>query len=581
MRRPLSLRASLVPLLCALWGAWACDSSSSPEPSSNATPAPAATSPSRPLNLVLISLDSTRRDMLSCYGRTPLHAPKLPTTPNIDRLASEGVLMEDAYAESSWTLVSHMSMLTGQSSVVHGVDKSSQSYSGATPLLAEALKAEGYATAGFFSGPFLAPRFGFDRGFDRYEERYGDGLGEASRKVANLSKRLERTGRPDARVELEEKLLGARRSLVEASYRDVSSQNVTDGALDELRQRAAEDKPFFLFVHYFDPHYDYAPPSGHDLFDPGYEGSINGENFLHSRAIAGPKRGIGARQRNVSERDLERIFALYEGEMHWTDAEVGRILDELQRLELDDDTLVIVTADHGDEFFEHGSIGHRRTLFEEVTQIPMILRLPGRLPAGRRAQGLVCLADVAVTALELLGLKPFGGASGRSFAGLARGDDAGASERAVTSRVVLYYALPGANGEGVAMVDVVETFREGAIKVTRRWTWPRAQGRHTAGQEELVWIDVERYPDEPFDQQSRDFSDPRAKAALLAFRESYAEHLRLRSVRTDEDAGTAEIDEGMQAMLEGLGYTGDEESEEPAESDPFVLPLPGEALLGR
>ena len=543
-------------------------------------------------NVLLVSLDSTRRDLLSCYGRRPAHAPERSTSPTLDRLAASGVLMEEALAETSWTLVSHMSMLTGEPSVVHAVDEGAHVYGGSTPLLAEHLKLAGYRTAGFFSGPFLEASFGFARGFDRYEARYGAELDRASRRVDAL--RRAAGGVEEVALRSPE-YRAALHHLMEVCYEDVSSTMVTDGVLEELDRHARTGEPFFVFAHYFDNHYDYVPPAAHDVFDPDYEGTIDGTDFLHSERIAGPKNGPGPRERVVSNRDLERVQALYEGEMLWTDTELARIVARLEELGALDHTLIVVTSDHGDEFFEHGSIGHRRTLFEEVVAVPLILRLPGVLPAGKRVAGPVSLVDLPATVLDAVGLPPPDGVLSRSFLPLVEGREE-PGERGVFGRVVHSYGstaiVPGKGGQEVRSLEVhvTETYRKGAIKITRErsWTkpflpggpklmswWSRKSKRERA-EERLTWIDVELHPDEPLERHSTDWDDPRARAVLQEFHDRYVELLARR-----ERSVTGGDDERLGAMLQGLGYTeGDDGEAEPVAPDDLVLPPPGEDVLG-
>jgi len=541
-------------------------------------------------NVLLISLDSTRRDLLSCYGRRPKHLPELATSPTIDALAAGGVLMEDACADTSWTLVSHMSLMTGEPSIVHAVDEGSHVYGGSAPLLAEVLKGHGYATAGFFSGPFLEAGFGFDRGFDTYEACYGPELAAASRRAEELRSAA---GGVEVVALQNPEYRGALKVLMKTCYEDVSSGTVTDAVLDVLDRRTDGDAPFFLFAHYFDNHYDYVPPAGHDLFDPLYGGDIDGKGFLHSPLVAGPKQGAGPRERVVSDRDLERIHALYEGEMHWTDTELRRIVDRLDELGELDDTLIVIFSDHGDEFCEHGSIGHRRTLFEEVVAVPLIIRLPGRLPAGARVSGPVSLVDLPATVLDVVGLPPLEGVASRSFLPLIEGREQ-SGERGVFGRVVHSYGseqtVPGKGGQTVRglTVFVTETYRKGSIKITRRrsWTKPYAPAgpkltkwwnRKAAREKDaevLFWIDLERLPSEPADQHSVDWSDPRARSVLQEFHDRYGVLLARRA-----DGATTGGDERVQAMLQGLGYVGDEGGAEAVASDDLVLPPPGEAVL--
>jgi len=551
-------------------------------------------------NVLLISLDSTRRDLLSCYGHRSVHAPDRPTTPHIDRLAAEGVLMRDAYASSSWTLVSHLSLMTGEPPLVHGVDDNFQAYGGRAPLLAEIMQANGYATAGFFSGPLLEPHYGFGRGFDRYEACYGKDLAETSARAAEARAARETAQGPEEFERAAQAYAQAKATLMVLSHTDVSSKVVTDAVLAELDRREDDQRPFFLFAHYFDPHYDYVPPAEHDVFDEGYDGAIDGVGFLTNPVIAGPKKGAKERERRLSERDLEHVMALYEAELSWTDAQVGRILARLDELGLAENTLVIVTADHGDEFFEHGSIGHRRTLYEEVVQVPMILRHPGRLPAGVKVDGLVSLIDVPATivdlaGIDLAGIDAAGGMTGRSLVPLVGGqagtEPGNEPARSVLGRVVQSHpVMLRAEGHGQlkgTQFMVTDTFRRGPIKITRNrgWTRPREaelaelfadSTRTQRARESVVWIDVEGHPGEERAAHSHDFSDPGARAALEAFRDEY---MRLATRRTPPT-----VSKGRQrftAMLRGLGYVdGDEDAADEELNEDYVLPPPGERVLG-
>ena len=495
-----------------------------------------------PANVLLISLDSTRRDALSLYGYRSAHAPEATNTPHLEALAAGGVLMEEAYATTSWTLPSHVSMLTGEPELVHAVDMDHQRPAPGRPQLSEILHEAGYRTAGFFSGPYLEPHFGFGRGFERYESRYGAEVGRAA---AAAEEARVHGGATDPAA------LGADRLHREAVRSTLSSEEVTDAALAELEAAATDGRPFFLFAHYFDPHYDYVPPAPYDgRFDPDYDGAIPTDDFLNNPAISLPdERDPYRRERVVSDRDLEHLRSLYAGELAWTDHQVGRILARLEELGLADDTLVIVTADHGDEFFEHQGLGHRSTLFEEQVRVPMILRFPGRLPEGERVRGLVSTIDVLPTVLELLGLEAPEGAPSRSFAGLAAGDEDGAGRYAL-GRIVRHtqgtLRLPGPRGEvdvPATRLTLLETYREGPIKITRERSWAALQqelppalravfderAAAMRAQERLRWIDVERSPAERPREHSSDFADPRAAAALGRFPGLYGELLGRRS----------------------------------------------------
>ncbi len=312
-------------------------------------------------NVILISIDSLRSDHVGCYGN-----PR-NTSPTIDRLARAGVRFEMAFSTASWTTPSHMSMLTGRDVLSHGVITDFDELPAGVPTLAGSLQQAGVATKGIVSAPFVGSRYGFGRGFDDYDDR---------------------TIPAPTQFDAE---------------RDEPAPIVTDLATRWLRQY--NGKPFFLFLHYWDVHFDYVPPAPYDsMFDPDYTGSISGANFIRNKAV----------NRRMSRRDLDHILALYDGEIRWVDDHIARLLGVLDEIGLSDRTAVIVTADHGDEFFEHGFKGHLRTLYREVVQVPLIVHVPG-LSAGVVAQQPVSLVDLTPTVLDLLGVAAPAGVDGESL----------------------------------------------------------------------------------------------------------------------------------------------------------------------
>jgi arylsulfatase A-like enzyme len=327
-----------------------------------------------PPNILLISIDSLRADHVHCYGY-----PK-ETSPNLDRLAREGARFETVIAESSWTIPSHGTLFTGVGSRVHGLETGYTRLAPQRRTLAQMLKQAGYRTAGVFSGPYLHPVFGFAAGFDTYGSVIPGGPAKAVPGGANIVEQLmENTG---------------------AAYEAPTSQDVSEKALEFLEKAGAQ--PFFLFLHYFDVHYDYDPPEAYwRRFDPDYHGQFTGRNFIFNRAV----------EADMNPRDFTHLLARYDGEILYTDFHIGRVIEALDRNGLGGRTLVLVTSDHGDEFFEHGDRGHRHSLWEEVVRVPLIARLPGRIPAGARIGGLARHLDVTPTVLSYAGLsEPLPGA---------------------------------------------------------------------------------------------------------------------------------------------------------------------------
>ncbi len=570
--------------------------------------------PRRP-NILLISLDSTRRDRLGCYGGRPKFAPELSPSPHLDALAARGCKLEEALAPTSWTLPSHISLLTGEPLLVHGVEIDESRLGPEPPTLAGVLKQQGYRTAGFVSGPYLDASFGFDRGFDVYRTCYGPELAAVANERAALveaqTKAQTQAGvQADVQAQTQAQtpaqaqepadaegiaaaIGAAGRRIDELSHRDVSSAAVTDAALEEIRADAGPGQPWFVFAHYFDPHYDYVPPAPFDTrFDPDYRGTLDGTNVPRNRAISvpDPARPMG-RTQTCSQRDLDHLLALYDGDIAWTDEQIGRLLDGLGDAAAN--TLVIVTADHGDEFFEHGGLGHKRNLCEEVLRVPLIVAWPGVLPEGRSVPGLVSNTDVLPTLLELLDIAPPRPTLGASFASLLQGR-ADAAPRAVMARLVAFQegavALDPAQPDDkrkllTAYVD--DAFYSGTLKLLRERHWldsgsglsPEQQaqlertGQQQRAEERVVWQDLGSERLERDAASSPDFSDAHAAAALQDFRRAYSEAVARRVA-----APGAIKDDALSSQLGALGYLQHDSAraagDGAAAGDRYVLPPP-------
>jgi len=494
------------------------------------------------VNVLLISLDSVRRDFVSCYGYQPPHAPDEKTTPNIDAIAGEGVIFDQWYANSSWALPTHVSMLTGQPDIIHGVDLEFFAVHESRPSLASVLKEVGYATAGFYGSPALAPRFGFDRGFDEYRSCYGPKLAEAIIGRTSLQAEIDvamQAGDTARSTELTQVLRRRDKALTVRSTADRSADFVTDAALAAIERAESAQRPWFVFAHYFDPHHDYDPPAEYGRrFDPEYAGKINGRGYFGNPAVGVYSKdpNLNRRQRIINDRDLDHIKALYAGEIAWTDAQVGRLLDSLRERGVLDDTLVVVTSSHGCEFFEHGGIAEGGSLFEEQLRVPLILRHPGSLPSGVRVSGLASHADLMPTLLEVLGLPAPASLASVSAAGLIDGSQ-DPSGRSVLARLVQVEKMTVVKGPRVIRHTVREAFLRDDIKVMRWRRWPEPMSglpldrlerveeqAATARQADFLlrWVDLTATPGEAFKDRREDFdADPRASGALAEFARVY------------------------------------------------------------
>lgn len=555
-------------------------------------------------NVLLISIDSLRQDMVGAYGFESPYAPGISSSPNIDRLAAEGLLLENAHSTTSWTLPSHMTLLTGVPEILHGVDIDNHAPDEDFPLLSEYLQDEGYRTSGFYSGPYLsADPWRFDRGFDTYEACYGDDLKAATLAKAKLiaeAKRREsgEAGLPTTR-QFQEQLNQAILREEVASHNDISTKNVTDAALAAIDAAVEEGDPFFVFAHLFDPHYDYIPPATFaSRFDPEYQGAVTGKNFMGNAQISLPNAAAGkpgARTQVASQRDMEHIRALYAGELAWVDDQIRRLLEKLEEKGLRENTIVIVTSDHGDEFFEHGSLGHRNTLYEEITRIPMIISWPEQIKVPRKLSTLVSNVDLAPTILDWLDISH--DMRGASLAPLLEGRR-DLEDRRIIGRMVRAWPMgitvPNKRGEPqqfpAEMITHYESFHHGTIKILREVQWPRVgeavrkllspatvteldTQKATAKANQVVrWIDLAFDPTERDENWSTDFSAPAAREALDEFQRVYRKLNAERSEEIDRDDPSFVDTSSMQGLIKGTGYAGS--SDEQIPQSEFALGAP-------
>ena len=466
-----------------------------------------------PRGVLVISVDSLRADHLSCYGYESKTAPGIATSPVIDaRLAAEGARFTSAVSTTSWTVPGHLAMLGGQPDRMHGVVLPATPADPARRLLAQAFADAGWRTAGFYSGPNLDGWFGFDRGFEVYEDCTSVGVNAERFAAATQEERK------------------ALRAMEDASHEGLTSDVVVDrftGWFDGLE----EDEPFFAFLHFWDPHYDYAPPASHDLFDPDYTGDVDGTK-IPQRAMQGFAKG------QLSERDRDHVVALYDGEIRYTDEHIGRALGRLQAAGRLDDTLVVFTSDHGEEFGEHGRFGHNKTLFEESIEVPLIVRWPSRVPAGAVVDDLVSLVDLAPTVLDLVGLAPEPEHWGRSLADLLD-DDPATTLAPRVAPLELAFGRPDPEKPRAAM----EGLHGGDHKVVREHPGTRP-----------VLFELTSDPDE-HQRLAMDPDDPRLERAKKLW-----SAIRKAGERLPKGQGAAgRLPDHLEQGLQHFGYLGDDE----------------------
>jgi len=314
------------------------------------TTGPRTDAPAGGLNVLFISIDTLRSDHLGCYGYGR------NTSPHIDALAARGVRLENHIASAPSTLPSHASMMTSLYPSAHGAEvRTKRSLGDEVLTLAEALQREGYRTAAFTGGGQLNRSYHLDQGFDVYSDR-GGGVGPVV--------------------------------------------NRTIQWLD-----AGEDggRPFFLFVHTYEPHHPYNPPAPYDSRFTVPEMLAKFGNRVPIDLLEDVKRG----ERVLRPGELEHIEALYDGEIRYTDDHLERLFESLRDKGLWERTLVIFTSDHGEEFGEHGVVGwHGHTLYDELLLVPLIVRFPGDALAGRVVTAQTRSVDLYPTILDVVGVKP-------------------------------------------------------------------------------------------------------------------------------------------------------------------------------
>ena len=394
----------------------------------SSVPLPAGNDP--PPNVLLVSIDTLRRDHLSCYGY------ERETSPNIDSLADEGVLFQTVVAPSAWTLPVHTTLLTALPPTQHDVITLHRRLKPDVVTLPAVMRDAGYATAAFVSTTVLNVVFGLWRGFDHYDDY----------------------------------------THVHTGYTDrcrVSTPALVDAVkdwLDVWRLRGS-GRPFFVFLHLYDVHSKrhhrqpgaalYCSPTPfQDMYDPSYRGENKGQRLI----------GKHSSTERMSERDLIHNMALYDGEIRFVDDQLEDLFAILRSLGVMDRTIISVISDHGEEFYEHGRQGHHQSLYDETILVPWVMRFPEKIPAGRVVEAQVRMMDIAPTILSLAGIAPTPGF------GVLKGDRrfAGADlAPLVSSPNTDFSPLP-------AFADL-----EGKLAAVRTEEWKYIMSLHAEGAEEL------------------------------------------------------------------------------------------------
>jgi|GEM_PF-594219 len=296
-------------------------------------------------NIFLISIDTLRADHMGCYGY------ERNTTPVIDEFTKDAVLFEKHIASSSWTLPSHMSLLTSTLPSHHQKMHPSTRPESDIIMLPEILKKYNYFNFGYVTWIYVSPVYGFDIGFDNF----------------NYSPRL----RAD--------YLSIRTQYKLSQYPNIRG---------------------FYFIHFFDPHGDYLPPPEYrNIWDKGYTGKLQGD--LGGRCTYLERFG----RDDLSAEDLNHVISLYDGEILYTDTSIGKLFKRLKKEGIYEDSLIIITSDHGEEFLERGGWQHTETVYQELIHVPLIIKFPQNKWAGKRVKTPVSQIDVMPTILDYLDIE--------------------------------------------------------------------------------------------------------------------------------------------------------------------------------
>jgi choline-sulfatase len=340
-------------------------------PADSDKPAMKTAPPGRPRNVIVILIDTVRADV---FG--PFRADNAVETPVYDAFADKSTVFVHAYNNENWTKPSVATILSGLYPSTHDTKKDESAVPNEVELLPQRLQKQGFATAGFVANGYVSDKFGFQRGWDVFRNYIRENKSSEADHVFG-----------DALAWLSE------------------------------RKQASDGKPFFLYVQTIDPHVTYKAP-------PEYV------QRYHAEAYAGPLgptidavelQDLSSGKIAPSEREVAWVKATYNAEVTFHDEQMGKFFTELQTLGLLEDTMIVITNDHGEEINDHGKFGHGHSLYDELLRSPLLMYFPGLFPAGSRVTEITETVDVTPTILDALGLEPLAQADGTSLLPLIQG----------------------------------------------------------------------------------------------------------------------------------------------------------------
>ena len=345
------------------------------------------TKPDDKTNVILIVMDTTRRDHLSCYGYTR------ETTPHLDSLARDSLLFTNAYSPSSWTLPAHASIMTGLYPSTHGSHYNVNSTS--TPAvnilhdrfttLAEILSQNGYKTAGVVGATFCHRFFGIAQGFNYYSDE---------RRNTNLD--LDHY----CILHIASKFLPLKKYFFLHGHRGIRRASELNKILFPWLGKN-HGYPFFLFINYFDAHWPYSPPTPYDTLYEGKNYQAIRENYASDWNLFS---AIIKKNHTLTDKEKNHLLSQYDGEITYLDYHIGKLMEKLKALKLYDESMIIITSDHGESFGEHNLMDHGRALYEELLQIPLIIKYPSSHKKIGRCGSQASLIDIMPAVLATAGI---------------------------------------------------------------------------------------------------------------------------------------------------------------------------------
>lgn len=444
-------------------------------------------------SIILVALDTLRADHLGCYGYSR------NTSPNIDRFAEESILFEQAIAAAPWTTPSFASLFTGKHPAKHKAGVFSHGYilDERFTTLAEHASRHGLLTAAFTEGVAVRGPMGFARGFDIYSD------GET----------------PESH----------RSGTAEETFRKAAAWLEDYGHL-----------PFFLFVHTYEPHapYDVPAPWIDKFTDPEYEGPVQ-----------------GCPEGAVTVEDKQHIRDRYDGCIAYTDHWVGWFMEQIDRLNLSENTVVVILSDHGEEFWEHGDFGHVSQIYDEVLHVPLIMRIPGDSYTPQRVERQIALTDVFATLLELLDISVSGNFDSQSLLPLVRADAGSDYSRDYVVSELCHADFSKMDGSGRPLEFMLRSIRWPNLKYIigdKNWVFEHAGESDRAPVLEEELYDLRNDPGE-----MDDLADSKRDEIRNA-RKTLSEFLRSQGVHDDRSPPSDEmidtLSESDIQALQALGY---------------------------